>query len=958
MKKDATFSDVAPGSRVLIRGEEWLVKRVDKNTLGNYAYRCEGISPLVRGRDGLFLSDLDTIVPVDPARTKLVPDRSPMYRDTRLYVESALRRTVPTDGALHVGQHAAMDPLPFQLVPAYQALGHTRQRILIADTVGLGKTLEAGILMSELIARGKGRRILVVTEKSMLTQFQMEMWNRFTIPLVRLDSAKIQRIRAELPSNANPFFYYDKAIVSIDTIKRGVEYGVYLENAHWDIIVIDEAQNVAERGGKGRGSQRNLLAERLRNRSDSLIMLSATPHDGHARSFASLMNMLDPTAIADKDHYTPDDIKGLCVRRFKKDVRNQAAGTFLDRNVELVPTVASSEEERAFDFFEDLDLRMDRRRRGAGGHLFKIVLEKALFSSPTACIETVDNRLKGLSGRTDADSLHDALQLRSFRDALAGIGEEQFSRYQGLVALLRSHAYGWDAGNPRDRLVIFTERIETMRWVAQHLRSDFDLDDKTVRTMSGSMSDVEQQDLVTAFGNETDPVRILVASDVAAEGINLHYLCHRLVHFDTPWSLMIFQQRNGRIDRYGQQERPDIRFITTSAQNDRIRGDARIIQVLIEKEQRAHDNIGDPAMLLGKFDVSEETRVVEEAIEKGTDADTFASEFGDDEDDLGVDLLDMLISDSQENTPDQVKTAEDHTLLSDVEFLQEGIDAFGEAGGVLSSRPLDGEQGLRLKLDTSRDLARRLARIAPERAVGDGTVVLSPDRNFCMREAERARSAEFEVGNWPQAQYLWRLHPIFDWIEDRATMQLFKRDEAPIIRVDGMEASTAIFLVQGIYPNRKSEPVVDEWFGLLFENGRPVGELGRDEVFRLTDIGDPRIPNRLDLTDELASQTATLCGEAVRMAKAHMSKAFACYQVKTNPKIDEEVDKLESLRGRHKEALQLELPGMVARPSSRKVQQRLSAIDDLFDSYVDWVHNTLEIEDNPNIRIQAVFVGA
>jgi len=105
-----------------------------------------------------------------------------------------------------------MDLMPYQLDPSKLALQRPRQRILIADTVGLGKTLEAGILMSELIARGKGKRILVDIVKSMMTQFQKEMWNRFTIPLVRLDSSKIQKIRASLPSNYNPFFYYEKCV--------------------------------------------------------------------------------------------------------------------------------------------------------------------------------------------------------------------------------------------------------------------------------------------------------------------------------------------------------------------------------------------------------------------------------------------------------------------------------------------------------------------------------------------------------------------------------------------------------------------------------------------------------------------------------------------------------------------------------------------------------------------------
>ena len=216
-------------------------------------------------------------------------------------MESQLRTTVPNDGGIHVGHEAAMDLVPYQLDPARQALARPRQRILIADAVGLGKTLEAGILVSELIARGRARRILVLAVKSMLTQFQKEFWNRFTIPLTRLDSIGIQRVRSRIPTNHNPFYYYDKAIISIDTLKQDAEYRTYLEQAYWDVIVIDEAHNVADRGT---GSLRSRLARLLARRSDTLIMLSATPHDGRARSFASLVNMLDATAITDPDAYT------------------------------------------------------------------------------------------------------------------------------------------------------------------------------------------------------------------------------------------------------------------------------------------------------------------------------------------------------------------------------------------------------------------------------------------------------------------------------------------------------------------------------------------------------------------------------------------------------------------------------------------------------------------------------
>ncbi len=591
MIKDSPEIKYAPGMRLIIRDEEWMIKKIDTNEIGEQALNCIGISPLVKDKEAIFLTDLEEIEAVNPTKVKLVKDESPKYTKSLLYLESQWRQKNPTDKNIHIGHRAAMDLMPFQLEPTKISLNRTRCRILVADTVGLGKTLEAGILMSELIIRGKGKRILVVTSKSMMTQFQKEMWNRFTIPLVRLDSHKIQKIRASLPSNYNPFFYYDKVIVSIDTIKRDVEYRTHLENAYWDIIVIDEAQGVAERGSKD--SQRSRLANILKDRSDTMIMLSATPHDGRAKSFASLMNMLDPTAIANPEEYTKDEVKGLCIRRFKKDVKDQMGGKYLERTVNLVSCEASPKEEAVFDIFAHMQLEMDTNKPKGTGQLFKTSLEKSLFSSPKACLKSVEERLKKLHHKYPNGEIKDIALLEELRDALALVAPHDFSRYTSLLELLRSKEYNWNPQTVDDRIVIFTERIETMKFLAKQLREDLHMSDKQIVEISGGMTDMEQQRVVEEFGRTEAPVRILVASDVASEGLNLHYLSHRLIHFDIPWSLMVFQQRNGRIDRYGQEKRPDIRYMMISSKNERIKGDMRIIRILVEKEEQAFKNIGD-----------------------------------------------------------------------------------------------------------------------------------------------------------------------------------------------------------------------------------------------------------------------------------------------------------------------------------------------------------------------------
>ena len=935
--------DYAPGMRTIIRDEEWMVKKIEKNNLGNRALHCIGVSPLVKDKEVIFLTDLENIKVVNPAEVHLIPDTSSHFRRTQLYLESQWRQQIPTDTDLHIGDKAAMDLMPYQMEPAQISLRRPRQRILIADTVGLGKTLEAGILMSELIARGKGKRILVVTVKSMMTQFQKEMWNRFTIPLVRLDSKKIHDIRAKLPSNYNPFFYYDKTIVSIDTLKRDVEYRTHLENAYWDIIVIDEAQNVAERGD--RQAQRSRLAKLLADRSDTMIMLSATPHDGRAKSFASLMNMLDPTAIANPDDYTKEDIKGLCVRRFKKDVKDQVSGSFLERRIELERCKASAKEEYAYDIFADMKLQMDLNKTKAQGQLFKTSLEKSLFSSPAACIKSIDARLGKLRKKYGDDEIKDIRALEKLREALVRIEPQDFSRYQQLLSLLRSKDYGWTAETD-DRIVIFTERIETMKYLAAQLQKDLKLKAGVIQEISGAMSDAEQQTIVENFGREESPIRVLVASDVASEGLNLHYLSHRMIHFDIPWSLMVFQQRNGRIDRYGQKKRPDIRYMLIESVNHRIKGDMRIIEILITKEEQALKNIGDPALLLGKFSIEDEELVVSEAIEGGADASAFEGIL--DSGETEFDPFEALMAASEEDfAPVQVKS--DETLFSDIDYLNQAFAFLNRSESHPVTR-LPEVSGLEIMITP--DMRKRLNALLPDEAMPQGDYLrLSDDKDFCMGEMKRSMQNNMAETAWPKVQYLWKLHPLFTWVNDKAGL-LYGRGEAPIIGLpDVLKPTETIFIVTGSIPNKRSTPLVDEWFGLSYEGGAFKGSLSMNEVLRKTNLRSANIPNSNALTEADVHKASELLPDVVEQAKEYLHGYFQQYETRMNPLLDEELDKLAELESRHKD-YQLSLF-----ESERKKSEQERMVDELFEKFINWVTDTLTIQNNPYIRIVAVLKG-
>lgn len=942
------MTSYAPGMRIIVRGEEWMIKRVETNSLGNQTLQVVGISNLVKDYESRFMTDLEkNIEVVDPAKVRIVPDDSAFFKKSKLYIESHLRQKIPTDNKIHVGDKAAMDLLPYQLEPAQIALNRTRQRILIADTVGLGKTLEAGILMSELIARGKGKRILVVTVKSMMTQFQKEMWNRFTIPLIRLDSGKIQRVHARIPANYNPFYYYDKTIISVDTLKNDLDYRTYLENAWWDIIVIDEAHNVAKRG---KHSQREKLAKLLANKSDTLIMLSATPHDGKSESFASLMNMLDPTAIADIKNYGPEDIDGLCVRRFKKDVQDQIVGSFKERVITIEKSQASKKEEIAFNIFAEMSLQMDEEKKKGSGQLFKTSLEKALFSSPAACIKSIDVRLNKLRNKHGHTGMPDIDALSELKHALTQIEPEDFSRYMTLLNLLKSKEYAWNTKNANDRVVIFTERIETMRFLAENLQKDLRLSNKAVQSMYGGMNDKELQRIVEDFGRLESPIRILVATDVASEGINLHYLSHRLIHFDIPWSLMVFQQRNGRIDRYGQKETPDIRYMLIGSNNEKIHGDARIMEILVQKEEQAFKNIGDPAVLLGKFNQEDEEIEMGKAFESQTKADDFEKKL--DSSKFEFDPFEIMMKSATENETAKIEYGDDESLYSDLEYIKTSLSSFADTQEVDIS-DMQAVKGINIKL--SYDLKRKLEKNLPDEAMpGDDIMRLSPDIEFCKKEMARCMANELSEVAWPKTGFLWRLHPIFSWINDKAGI-LFRRGEVPLLSLsDGINKNEMIYIVEGQIPNRNSTSVVDEWFALYYVDGKYAGLMTLSDVFSKTHFTSNSLPNQKTANDGVIANAEGLLQDVIYNAKDHMTSIFKEYKARTDAFINEELDRLIKLKDRHKDA-QLSLFDELG--MKRKKEEKEREIDAMFDGFCDWEKDSLEIENNPYIQIIAVMTG-
>jgi hypothetical protein len=257
------------------------------------------------------------------------------------------------------------------------------------------------------------------------------------------------------------FDQFDRSIVSIDTLKQDSQIRAAIEQSSWDLIIIDEAHNAAKRvRGGGNLSLRSKLAKLLSRKADSLLLLTATPHDGSRESFASLIEMLDPTRAPDPEKLHRDDIDDLVIRRFRTSPAVLAAlkSTIPPRELHRRGFPLSEKEEAANAIIAELKLDLDMDSLD----LFRTTLAKAIFSNPAACLETVKGRIARIERGTGKGSEADKQKLSDMAQLLVSIEPDDFRKYGDLLLLLKD--IKWTGKDPRDRLVVFSERIRTLEW--------------------------------------------------------------------------------------------------------------------------------------------------------------------------------------------------------------------------------------------------------------------------------------------------------------------------------------------------------------------------------------------------------------------------------------------------------------------------------------------------------------
>jgi hypothetical protein len=713
------------------------------------------------------------------------------------------------------------------------------------------------------------------------------------------------------------------------------------------------------------------------------MLLSATPHDGSARSFASLMSLLDPTAIADPDDYTPGDFqdKGLVIRRFKKDIRDQVTEDFKERITEQLRHSASPDEENAYEALLAVPFtQKGKHQAGKQQELQRVGMQKGIFSSPAAALESTRRRIRLLQdadGGPNPEEQTEITALQTFAEVLEKIDASSFSKFQRLVTHLKDSTYAWKPADPSDRLVIFSERIETLEWLRAAMPGTLGLKNDQFQILHGGMSDTEQQDIVERFGRKDDPIRVLLCSDVASEGLNLHYFCHRLIHFDLPWSLMVFQQRNGRVDRYGQRHQPRITYLFTETTVERIKGDLRILEILQTKDEQANKNLGDPASFLHVYDPDKEAAKIEEAMAEHISPDVFekkldenaaraevAPDEGGEDDDSGGEWLMALFSGGSE-TPEEAPPpstsfiAEPPSLFGD--DRSHGDFLFAKTALEQLSKPdpfaqfLLDEAHRTLSLTAPRDLQERLKLAMPAEArAKDHRYTLTTSRIDMADAIERARQARRDEDTWPAIHYLWPQHPIMEWLTERV-LTAFGRHRAPVIRLPQLAEGEQAFILLSLIPNRKGQPLLIEWRVAVLQQGEWKLEAFPDFAAR-TGLQAGKLPNSGQTIDATSlQQNLPAAVTAMRKFMVERQKTFA---TDMDARLEHTLADLARLQGHQEEQLELRFAksGLAENLKRGQREQRTQHIRKVFDDYRDWVRDTMTTEPEPFIQVLAAAI--
>jgi SNF2 family DNA or RNA helicase len=608
-----------PGQLVEVRRRQWIVSDVNASQpekLSSVSQHYVSLSSI--DEDGLG-EILEVIWEIEPGAHIIEKAGMPYatgYDDT-IKLEAFLdavrwgSATNADKGFLQAPYRSGVSIEDFQLDPLVRAIEMARANLLIADDVGLGKTIEAGLVIQELLLRHRARSVFIICPASLQEKWRLEMLEKFGLEFKIVNTDYIRQLRRDRGIHANPWTSFPRLITSMDWIKGGEALRLLREvipvrasyPRKFDIMVIDEAHNVApsSSGNYALESQRTKLVKMLSPHFQHKLFLTATPHNGYTESFTSLLELLDDQRFS--KNILPDEkqLSKVMVRRLKTDlVDKDGKLLYPSRKLQALSIPYTKSERSIHKVLNQYCKSREKTCQGknVGGTKFvNSLLKKRLFSSPAAFSSTLEKHFQTITSNKPKEKVNpladrilrkailkaeeDYADDAQFEDAQQEAVEEVTKRAppltdqeKGLLNELRQWAQqernrldskaeaiiAWIESNLKtngkwndQRVILFTEYRSTHQWLFEILASHGYAGER-LEVLHGGIDQEEREKIKAAF--QTNPrdaeVRILLATDAASEGIDLQNYCNCLIHLEIPYNPNVMEQRNGRIDRHGQ----------------------------------------------------------------------------------------------------------------------------------------------------------------------------------------------------------------------------------------------------------------------------------------------------------------------------------------------------------------------------------------------------------------------
>jgi superfamily II DNA or RNA helicase len=613
------------GSLVRVRGREWVVLALPESKeqplllrpLGGTEAETTGIHP------DLEVVQAATFAPPDP---QALGD----YRSGRLLRDAVRLGFRASAGPFRSFAHLGVEPRPYQLVPLLMALKLDPVRLLIADDVGIGKTVEACLIARELYDRGEITGLVVLCPPHLAEQWQVELREKFHLEATLVLASTATQLERTCRFGESIFQRYPIAIVSTDFIKSERRREEFLRTCP-NCVMVDEAHTCAD-AGEGRGSHQQryrLISQLAQDEERHLILVTATPHSGNEAAFRSLLRLLNPDFAQ-----LPEDLTGAQ----HEQKRRKLAAHFVQRRrgdiraylQEQTPFPERKESEQQYSltpayrqlFEKVLSYARETISDPAGGNKQQqrvrwwsaLALLRSLASSPAAAAATLHNRAStaDAADASEADDIgrHTVMDLLDSEagEALDAAPGSDFEDQAGETTLrnrLRALARDAEAlkgagdaklgqavrmveGLIKDSFhpILFCRYIPTAEYVAQELRTRLPRDVQ-IEAITGLLPPMERENRILALSEQ--PKRVLVCTDCLSEGINLQHAFNAVIHYDLSWNPTRHEQREGRVDRYGQNS-PEVRVVTYYGHDNPV--DGIVLEVLIKKHNTIRTSLG------------------------------------------------------------------------------------------------------------------------------------------------------------------------------------------------------------------------------------------------------------------------------------------------------------------------------------------------------------------------------